>query len=113
MLLLDEPTAGLDPLMEAVFQECIREAKSAGQTVLLSSQILSQVEVLADRTSIIRKGKIVETGSLEALRHLSRTAITTLTAHSVQDLKSHEGSTISVRKPGTFILMSILSICLT
>ena len=91
LLLLDEPTAGLDPLMEAVFQECIREAKSAGQTVLLSSHILAQVEVLADRISIIRKGKIVETGSLEALRHLSRTAITTLTAHSVQDLKSHEG----------------------
>src|SRR5699024_5577353 len=91
LLLLDEPTAGLDPLMEAVFQECIREAKSAGQTDLLSSHILAQVEVLADRISIIRKGKIVESGSLPGLPHLSRTARTPRTAHSVQDLNSGGG----------------------
>lgn len=76
LLLLDEPTAGLDPLMEAVFQECIREAKDAGRTVLLSSHILAQVEALADRVSIIRAGRIVETGTLSELRHLSRTTIT-------------------------------------
>jgi ABC-2 type transport system ATP-binding protein len=76
LLLLDEPTAGLDPLMEAVFQDCIREAKQAGRTVLLSSHILAQVEALADRVSIIRSGRIVETGALGQLRHLSRTTIT-------------------------------------
>ncbi|MDG4791141.1 ABC transporter ATP-binding protein [Micromonospora sp. WMMD1102] len=75
LLLLDEPTAGLDPLMEAVFQECIREAKASGRTVLLSSHILAQVEVLADQISIIRQGRIVETGSLAELRHLTRTSV--------------------------------------
>lgn len=79
LLLLDEPTAGLDPLMEAVFQACIREATAAGRTVLLSSHILAQVEVLADRISIIRQGRIVETGSLRDLRHLTRTSVTALT----------------------------------
>ena len=76
LLLLDEPTAGLDPLMEAVFQDCIRQSKDAGRTVLLSSHILAQVEALADRVSIIRSGRIVETGTLSELRHLSRTTIT-------------------------------------
>lgn len=75
LLLLDEPTAGLDPLMEAVFQECIREACAAGRTVLLSSHVLAQVEVLADQISIIRQGRIVETGSLTELRHLTRTSV--------------------------------------
>jgi ABC-2 type transport system ATP-binding protein len=75
LLLLDEPTAGLDPLMEAVFQERIRAAKAAGTTVLLSSHILAQVEVLADRISIIRKGRVVETGTLAELRHLQRTTV--------------------------------------
>ncbi|MEV0396473.1 ABC transporter ATP-binding protein [Polymorphospora rubra] len=75
LLLLDEPTAGLDPLMEAVFQTCIREAKAAGRTVLLSSHILAQVEVLADRISIVRHGRVVESGSLADLRHLTRTSI--------------------------------------
>lgn len=76
LLLLDEPTAGLDPLMEAVFQDYIREAKQAGRTVLLSSHILAQVEVLADRISIIRQGQIVETGTLSDMRHLTRTTFT-------------------------------------
>ncbi len=75
LLLLDEPTAGLDPLMEAVFQDVIREMKAEGRTVLLSSHILSQVEVLADKISIIRLGKVVETGSLSDLRHLTRTTV--------------------------------------
>ncbi|HLS72439.1 MAG TPA: ABC transporter ATP-binding protein [Actinomycetaceae bacterium] len=91
LLLLDEPTAGLDPLMEAVFQECIREAKDAGRTVLLSSHILAQVEVLADRISIIRSGRIVETGTLGELRHLSRTAVTAQTAHPVAGLAERTG----------------------
>lgn len=91
LLLLDEPTAGLDPLMEAVFQECIREAKAAGRTVLLSSHILAQVEVLADRISIIRQGKIVESGTLGELRHLSRTAVTVQTAEPIAGLAGRPG----------------------
>ena len=75
LLLLDEPTAGLDPLMEAEFQACIRDVTAAGRTVLLSSHILAQVEVLADRISIIREGRNVETGSLAELRHLTRTSV--------------------------------------
>lgn len=91
LLLLDEPTAGLDPLMEAVFQDCIREAKDAGRTVLLSSHILAQVEALADRVSIIRSGRIVETGTLSELRHLSRTTITVGLEHGVPALSEMTG----------------------
>lgn len=91
LLLLDEPTAGLDPLMEAVFQECIREAKAAGRTVLLSSHILAQVEVLADRISIIRRGKIVESGTLNELRHLSRTAVSVQTSTPITTLAGRAG----------------------
>jgi polyether ionophore transport system ATP-binding protein len=75
LLLLDEPTSGLDPLMEAVFRTCIDEEKRRGRTVLLSSHILSEVEALCDRVTIIRSGKTVETGSLPELRHLTRTSI--------------------------------------
>jgi ABC-2 type transport system ATP-binding protein len=75
LLILDEPTAGLDPLMEVVFQDFIKRAKEAGKTVLLSSHILSQVEKLCDRVSIIRLGKVVEAGTLSQLRHLTRTTI--------------------------------------
>ncbi|TDE33380.1 ABC transporter ATP-binding protein [Actinomadura sp. 6K520] len=75
LLLLDEPTSGLDPLMEEVFQECVREARDEGRTVLLSSHILSEVEALCDRVTIIRKGAAVESGTLDELRHLTRTSI--------------------------------------
>lgn len=75
LLVLDEPTSGLDPLMEAVFQEVIEEAKQRGVTVLLSSHILSEVEALADRISIIRDGTVVENGTLDQLRGHARTAI--------------------------------------
>ncbi|MGY0068714.1 ATP-binding cassette domain-containing protein [Streptomyces sp. QTS137] len=75
LLLLDEPTAGLDPLMEVVFQDVIGEAKTAGRTVLLSSHILAQVEKLADRVSIIRLGRTVQSGTLGELRHLTRTTV--------------------------------------
>ncbi|WP_344052695.1 ABC transporter ATP-binding protein [Streptomyces thermoalcalitolerans] len=76
LLILDEPTSGLDPLMEEVFQRCVAEARDRGRTVLLSSHILSEVEELCDRVSIIRKGRTVESGSLADLRHLTRTSIT-------------------------------------
>ncbi|MFI1947324.1 ATP-binding cassette domain-containing protein [Streptomyces virginiae] len=75
LLVLDEPTSGLDPLMEEVFRSCVTEARAAGRTILLSSHILSEVETLCDRVSIIRKGRTVETGTLAALRHLTRTSI--------------------------------------
>ncbi|MEV7557388.1 ABC transporter ATP-binding protein [Streptomyces sp. NPDC089795] len=75
LLVLDEPTSGLDPLMEEVFQRCVTEARAAGRTILLSSHILSEVETLCDRVSIIRKGRTVETGTLAELRHLTRTSI--------------------------------------
>ncbi|MFJ6047551.1 ATP-binding cassette domain-containing protein [Streptomyces sp. NPDC092307] len=75
LLVLDEPTSGLDPLMEEVFQSCVTEARAAGRTILLSSHILSEVETLCDRVSIIRKGRTVETGTLAELRHLTRTSI--------------------------------------
>ncbi|MFE9043743.1 ATP-binding cassette domain-containing protein [Streptomyces sp. NPDC007818] len=76
LLVLDEPTSGLDPLMEEVFQACVREARDRGRTVLLSSHILSEVETLCDRVSIVRKGRTVESGSLAQLRHLTRTSVT-------------------------------------
>lgn len=91
LLLLDEPTAGLDPLMESVFQEYIREAKEIGRTVLLSSHILAQVEVLADRISIIRQGQIVETGTLSEMRHLTRTTFTVEMAQSGDSLSDLPG----------------------
>ncbi|MGO9080616.1 MAG: ATP-binding cassette domain-containing protein, partial [Streptosporangiaceae bacterium] len=75
LLLLDEPTAGLDPLMEATFRACIDEERQRGRTALLSSHILSEVEALCDRVTIIRAGRAVESGSLAQLRHLTRTSI--------------------------------------
>ena len=75
LLILDEPTAGLDPLMESVFRECIQEEQPLGRTVLLSSHILSQIEHLCDRVTIIKDGHTVETGTLTELRHLTRTHV--------------------------------------
>jgi ABC-2 type transport system ATP-binding protein len=76
VFLLDEPTSGLDPLMEDAFRGCVRELREQGRTVLLSSHILSEAEALSDRLSIIRAGKVVETGPLQQLRHLTRTSVT-------------------------------------
>jgi ABC-2 type transport system ATP-binding protein len=75
LLILDEPTSGLDPLMEETFRSCVLEEKERGRTVLLSSHILSEAEVLADRVTIIRAGRTVETGTLSQMRHLSRTTV--------------------------------------
>ena len=72
LLLLDEPTAGLDPLMEAAFRDCVNDERHDGRTVLLSSQILSEAEALSDRVTIIRDGRAVETGTLAEMRHLTR-----------------------------------------
>ena len=91
LLLLDEPTAGLDPLMEAVFQECIREAKERGTSVLLSSHILAQVEALADRISIVRAGQVIESGTLAELRHLTRTHVEVTTEQPVTGITDLDG----------------------
>jgi ABC-2 type transport system ATP-binding protein len=101
LLLLDEPTSGLDPLMEDVFRQVIREdQRREGRTVLLSSHILSEVEALCDRVTIIRDGRAVESGTLTELRHLTRTSIRADLAGppvglaglpGVHDLQTHDG----------------------
>ena len=91
LLILDEPTAGLDPLMEEVFNECIAERKAAGTTVLLSSHILSEVERLADRVTIIRDGRAVESGTLEELRHLRRSHVRAQVTGAAPDLDGLRG----------------------
>ena len=80
LLVLDEPTSGLDPLMEQAFQQCVRERRADGVTVLLSSHILSEVEALADRVSIIRRGRTVASGTLADLRRHTRTTVHAVTA---------------------------------
>jgi ABC-2 type transport system ATP-binding protein len=91
LLILDEPTSGLDPLMEVVFRDCIQEVKAEGRTVLLSSHILAEVEALCDRISIIRLGRVVESGSLVELRHLTRTTITAEVAKPAAGLSELPG----------------------
>jgi len=71
LLVLDEPTTGLDPLRKVVFRECLVEAKARGQTIFLSSHLLGEVEESADRVGLLRRGKLVETGTLAQMRHLS------------------------------------------
>ncbi|WP_182376390.1 ABC transporter ATP-binding protein [Nocardioides sp. WS12] len=91
LLLLDEPTSGLDPLMEQVFNDCVAEHTARGATVLLSSHILSEVDRLADRVTIIREGRVVETGRLSDLRHLSRSKIVATLSGAVPDLAGTPG----------------------
>src|ERR1700749_403 len=75
LLVFDEPTSGLDPLMEAAFRDCVNAERRGGRTVLLSSHILAEAEALADRVTIIRAGRTVETGTLAEMRHLTRTTL--------------------------------------
>jgi len=91
LLLLDEPTAGLDPLMEVVFQDVVLHAKAAGRTVLLSSHILAQVEKLCDRVSIVRLGKVVQSGTLGEMRHLTRTTVEAETERPATGLEELAG----------------------
>ncbi|MCL2200408.1 MAG: ABC transporter ATP-binding protein [Oscillospiraceae bacterium] len=91
LYILDEPTSGLDPLMEQVFRQCVQEVKAQGKTVLLSSHILQEVEQLCDRVSIIRQGEIIETGTLQELRHLTRTSITVQTERPLEELGTQAG----------------------
>ncbi|SFJ92499.1 ABC-2 type transport system ATP-binding protein [Marinilactibacillus piezotolerans] len=87
LYILDEPTSGLDPLQERVFQEHIKKVKEKGASVLLSSHILSEVEELCDTVAIIRKGKIVESGKLDELKHLTRTQVKLQVLESVDHLQ--------------------------
>ena len=91
LFILDEPTSGLDPLMENIFRDCILEAKREGKSILLSSHILSEVEKLCDKVSIIRQGRIIESGSLDELRHLTRSSMAVQTRQPVEDLEKIKG----------------------
>ena len=91
LLILDEPTGGLDPLMAEVFEQCITEVRDAGRTVLFSSHVLAEVEAICDRVTIIRAGKTVESGSLAELRHLTRTSITAETIEAPVGLDALAG----------------------
>jgi ABC-2 type transport system ATP-binding protein len=93
LLILDEPTSGLDPLMESVFQDCIGEATAEGRTVLLSSHILAEVEALCERVTIIRSGRVMETGTLRELRHHARTTVTAETDRPTEGLDALAGLT--------------------
>ncbi|CAM3452792.1 ABC transporter ATP-binding protein [Isoptericola cucumis] len=107
LLVLDEPTSGLDPLMESVFMDYVREAKDRGTSVLLSSHILSEVEKVCDTVTIIRAGRSVESGTLDQLRHLTRSAVTTVVTgdpaglavlpgvHDVQTTTVEEGTRVT------------------
>jgi ABC-2 type transport system ATP-binding protein len=91
LLILDEPTAGLDPLMEVAFRETVTEAKARGQAVFLSSHILSEVEALCDRIGILRAGRLVDEGSMHELRHLSEQTIDVTFEDSPPELRALDG----------------------
>ncbi|MCX4903994.1 ABC transporter ATP-binding protein [Streptomyces sp. NBC_00878] len=91
LYLLDEPSSGLDPLMEAVFQDVVQEVREAGHTVLLSSHILAEVEALCDRVTIIRAGRTAESGTFDELRHLSRTTVVVETGKPISALDGLAG----------------------
>jgi ABC-2 type transport system ATP-binding protein len=98
LLLLDEPTSGLDPLMEVAFRDCVKEAKARGQTVFLSSHILSEVEALCDRVGILRDGKLVDEGTLAELRHLAVQTVEVTFAGPAPELRALPG--VQVRSAG-------------
>ncbi|HMK96888.1 MAG TPA: ABC transporter ATP-binding protein [Acidimicrobiales bacterium] len=97
LLVLDEPTTGLDPLMEQAFRDAIREARANGQAVFLSSHVLSEVEALCDRVAILRQGRLIEMGSLEGMRHLSAVNVEVTFAGDVPDLSQTAGVSAVVR----------------
>ncbi len=97
LLVLDEPTSGLDPLMEVAFRHCIIEAQARGQSVFLSSHVLSEVEALCDRVAILRDGSLVEIGTLDQMRHLTSLSVEVAFEDSVPDLSRVTGvSSLSV-----------------
>ena len=109
LLILDEPTSGLDPLMERVFQDELRAARDRGHSVLLSSHILSEVEHACERVSIVRAGRIVESGTLADLRHLSRSTVHAVVRSAVgQDISHWTGvGDVQVDSAGTDVRFSV------
>ena len=98
LLLFDEPTSGLDPLRKVVFRECLAEAKQRGQTIFLSSHLLAEVESSADRVGLLRRGRLVEAGTFDELRHLSAVTVDASFDGPVPDLREVpgvEGLTVS------------------
>jgi ABC-2 type transport system ATP-binding protein len=91
LYILDEPTSGLDPLMEQVFQACVMEQKKKGKNIFLSSHIMSEVERLCDRVGIIREGELVQTGTLDELRHLTRYTMSVTAEKAIEGLNSMPG----------------------
>ena len=106
LYILDEPSSGLDPLLEKVFQDCVREVKEEGKSVFLSSHILSEVERLCDKVSIIRQGKIIETGTLSELRHLTRISVGVQTRVPIVGL--HDVSGVhDIQKEGDWVSIQV------
>lgn len=105
--IFDEPTSGLDPLNEEVFQQEVLKLKQAGKAVLLSSHILSEVEKMCDNIGIIRNGEIVETGSLEQMRHLTRTTVKVQTRMAAPELQSMAGVHNATMDNNQIITMSV------
>lgn len=91
LFIFDEPTSGLDPLMEKVFQESVNELKREGKSIFLSSHILSEVERLCDKVAIIRQGEIIESGTLDELRHLTRIQLVVQTREPLTSLHTMQG----------------------
>jgi ABC-2 type transport system ATP-binding protein len=91
LYIFDEPTSGLDPVMESVFRREVDRVLKDGATVLLSSHILSEVEQLCDRVTIVRAGKAVETGTLSEMRHLTRTSFRVATGARLADVQKLAG----------------------
>jgi len=102
LLVLDEPTSGLDPLMEQAFRGSVREARDRGQTVFLSSHIMSEVEALCDRVAILRQGKLVELGTLAEMRHLAALTVEATFDGPLPDLSGVPGVS-SVRAEGRVV----------
>jgi ABC-2 type transport system ATP-binding protein len=106
LLVLDEPTSGLDPLMEQAFRQCVAEARGEGQSVFLSSHILSEVEALCDRVAILRAGELVEVGSLSEMRHLSALTVEATFDRPPPDLSRVPGVT-AVRVDGDRVRLQV------
>ncbi len=106
LLVLDEPTSGLDPLMEQAFRSCIHEARGRGQTVFLSSHIMSEVEALCDRVGILRDGRLIEIGTLAEMRHLSALTVEVTFDDAIPDLTGVPGVS-AVHQDGNGVRMQV------
>jgi len=109
LLLLDEPTAGLDPLMENVFQEIVRDIAARGRTVLLSSHLLAEVEKLCDRVTIIRQGRAIRVGALSQLQGATRTRIEVTTLEPLAAIELLDGVDLGdFLRPSRAVPLSLL-----